>query len=384
MKKVSRIIQGQLQDNVKVVIPKNVMNKINYLCTVIAAVEWSGVLFYTVKGTIKNPSKMVITLKDILPMDKGTTTATEFTYDERYVEYLMNEEKRMEYKSGLIHSHNNMAVFYSGTDQEELKINSKAHNFYLSVVVNNKLDIIGRIGVSALAEAVVETSYKGLDEDGNVYEIESTNLKVKNEKLFYIDCDMVYEKPKSAIEDEFLNNVATILKPKTPISYSKTVSKPSYNTPAYEGLRNNYDNYSDWGHGGYTGYEERLPATRFSNTATVPRKVSTPKSHSDFDSHIKKECYKFLVSCFGFDNEDEEVLLEDIFQGIREDLQDQSITIPEVIEDFAFGFNSSYDVFFHNTIYGVEIILTSIEEILEEHTDEYKFVKEIKNILRKI
>ena len=195
---------------------------------------------------------------------------------------------------------------------------------------------------------------------------------------------MVYEKPKSAIEDEFLNNVATILKPKTPRSYSKTVSKPSYNTPAYEGLRNNYDNYSDWGYGGYTGYEERLPATKFSNTTTAPRKVSTPKSHSDFDSHIKKECYKFLVSCFGFDNEDEEVLLEDIFQGIREDLQVQSITIPEVIEDFAFGFDSCYDAFFHNTIYGVEIILTSIEEILEEHTDEYKFVKEIKNILRKI
>ena len=66
---------------------------------------------------------MIITIEDILPMDKGTAASTEFTYDERYVQFLMNKEERLDYKSGLIHSHNNMAVFYSGTDQEELKTN---------------------------------------------------------------------------------------------------------------------------------------------------------------------------------------------------------------------------------------------------------------------
>ena len=388
MKKLSHIAQGQLQDNVKVVIPKNVMIKILYLCTVIATVEWSGVLFYTVKGTIKNPSKMVITLRDILPMDKGTQASTEFEYDERYVEFLMSDEKRMEYKSGLIHSHNNMAVFYSGTDQDELKTNSKAHNFYLSVVVNNKLDIIGRIGISASAESVVETSYKGLDENGNTYDIEPAKLRVKNEKLFFMDCDMVYEKPKSAIEDEFLDNVATILKPKVAKSYGKTVSNPSYNNASDKidgyGSWGGYGN-NDWGYGGHIDYNKTLPATRFQKTPTINNTDTAPRTFNDFDTHLKKECYSFLVSCFGFDTEDDEqIKLDEIFEGIRGELQEQMLTIPEVIEDFAFGFDSFYDAFFHNTIYGAELIMTSIEEILDEHSDEFKFLKELKNVLRKI
>ena len=155
MKNVLSNTQEKIEGNVKVNIPKKVMDKINYLCTVISEVEWSGILFYSVKGSIKNPKKMTITLKDILPMDKGTAVTTEFTYDERYVEYLMNDPKRTDWKSGLIHSHNNMGVFYSGTDQQELLTNSKSHNFYLSVVVNNKLDIIGRIGISADRKSVV-------------------------------------------------------------------------------------------------------------------------------------------------------------------------------------------------------------------------------------
>lgn len=386
MKKVSNITQGQLQDNVKVVIPKNVMEKINYLCTVIAAVEWSGVLFYSVKGTIKNPSKMVITLRDILPMDKGTIATTEFEYDERYVEYLMNDERRMEYKSGLIHSHNNMAVFYSATDQAELKTNSKAHNFYLSVVVNNKLDIIGRIGISALAETVVQTSYKGLDENGKPYDLEPASLKVKNEKLFYIDCDMVYEKPKSAIEEEFLDNVSTILKPKVK-SYTKKTT-PISNTPDYSG-----DDYRNWGYGsndwGYGGYRNTLPATRFSKTTTAPTKTLTKtktESEKDFESFLKGECKTFLLKCFGFYEEDglDEIDLIEILEDLQAGILAGEVDVPTILEDFSFGFDVSYEEHFHNTVYGTELILTTIEEILDEHSKDFKFVGEIKNIIRKI
>ena len=78
------------------------------------------------------------------------------------------------------------------------------------------------------------------------------------------------------------------------------------------------------------------------------------------------------------------ILLEDIYETLQEDLDNKETTIPEIIEDFAFGFTSSYDEHFDNTIFGVEIILSAIEEALDENSSEFKFLKEIKNIIRKI
>ena len=37
--------------------PLSILNKIKYLCKTIPNVEWSGVLFYSLKGSIKKPEK---------------------------------------------------------------------------------------------------------------------------------------------------------------------------------------------------------------------------------------------------------------------------------------------------------------------------------------
>ena len=163
-------------------------------------------------------------------MDKGTATATEFAYDERYVNYLMNNPERLEWKSGLIHSHNNMAVFFSGTDEKEIETNSKAHNYYLSMVVNNKLDIIAKVGFVAEAEYLVEAKYHALDENGKPYFVKQKNFIEKKQKLFTYDCKINYNIPDSGLDTEFIDSVAFIMKPKpvvTPITDSKQfVQKP--------------------------------------------------------------------------------------------------------------------------------------------------------------
>ena len=381
MKNVSHT---QLENKVKVVIPKDVLNKIQYLCTVISQVEWSGILFYTVKGTIKNPSKMSITLKDILPMDKGTTATTEFTYDERYVDYLMNDEKRTEWKSGLIHSHNNMAVFYSGTDQDELKKNSKSHNFYLSVVVNNKLDIIGRIGISAMAEATVKTSYKGLDEKGNPYTISPVNLTIKDEKLYYLDCEMIYTIPEINVEAEFLENVNTIVNEKKIVA---TKRKTSYIPPAYVETGYGNDFGSDWGNPNYGYQGMTYPRGKTVVPTTYPRTKTYTAPVDTIDKHLQRECEIFILKCFGVYDDDDilgETSLDDVFEDTEQLLLEEEVTIPEVIEDFATNFTNSYEAHFHLSIYGAEIILSTVENILDDYKDEYKFLKEIKNVLTKI
>ena len=80
--------------------PEKVLNQIQYLCQQIPKVEWSGILFYKVEGSIKDPENMKIILEDILPMHKGTKAYTEYSFDERVIEYMMNNEHLEECRIG--------------------------------------------------------------------------------------------------------------------------------------------------------------------------------------------------------------------------------------------------------------------------------------------
>lgn len=377
MKNVSNITQEKIEGSIKVNIPKNVVQKIQYLCNVISSLEWSGILFYTVRGTIKNPSKMVITLKDILPMDKGTATSTEFSYDKRYVDFLMGGgEERLEYKSGLIHSHNNMSVFYSGTDQDELMTNSKSHNFYLSVVVNNKLDIIGRVGISGIVETTVNTYYKGLDEKGNPYTLSPTKLKVKHEKLYYIDCDMIYDKVKPFMDEEFTNNVKTIMNPVK--SYTPPKSTINYREDKkYPSLK------SDWG---YMDYQQKVYDDMPPVTTKIKSSFNSGLRVTKMDEFLYSECENFLIRCFGFDDEEssENMELIDIIDNADALIKTEELTIPEVIEDFSSNFISIFEQHFFNMVYNTEAITQTIQDILDEYIDEFPFIKEIKNFISKL
>lgn len=200
--------------------PKNVLEQIKHLCSVISTVEWSGCLFYSIDGSIKDPKNMVITLKDILPLDKGSSGFTSYEIDNRYVEYLMDDEERLEWHVGHIHSHHNMAVFFSGTDTEELHENSENHNLYLSLIVNNRLDFKAKLAFRA--EAMSTTGvlpYIAKDENGNPFQVSEAEFKIKKEKLFVYDCDIEVPNHKPTVTEYFLKKVADILKPKHVTNY---------------------------------------------------------------------------------------------------------------------------------------------------------------------
>lgn len=88
--------------------PEKVFNQIRYLCREIAKVEWSGVLYYKVEGSIKDPANMVLTLEEILPLHKGTSGYTEYEFGDAFVEHMMENEHLEDCKMGHIHSHNTM------------------------------------------------------------------------------------------------------------------------------------------------------------------------------------------------------------------------------------------------------------------------------------
>ena len=97
----TKLDRVQLTDiKLNLVMPQKVFNQIQYLCQQIAKVEWSGILFYKTEGSIQNPETFKIILEDILPLHKGTSTYTEYTFDERVVEYMMENEHLEECRIG--------------------------------------------------------------------------------------------------------------------------------------------------------------------------------------------------------------------------------------------------------------------------------------------
>jgi proteasome lid subunit RPN8/RPN11 len=200
------------KEKVKLFLSKDIYNKIVYLCNRIHNVEWSGVLFYEVKGNIKNPSKMSCNVKDILPMDMGSTAYTEYSFDSRVNNFIERKDERFDWFVGHIHSHNNMKTFFSATDMEELNDNSEHHNFYLSLIVNNKMDMTAKIAQRVKINSV---SYNASDKNGDTYK---KVYDPGNEILMIYDCTIVTEK----LDAEFVNAVDKIVKENTKVVKKKS------------------------------------------------------------------------------------------------------------------------------------------------------------------
>lgn len=191
--------------------PQKVYNQIQYLCQQIAKVEWSGILFYKTEGSIQDPSSFKIILEDILPLHKGTSTYTEYTFDERVIDYMEMEgnEHLEECRIGHIHSHNTMGVFFSGTDWSELEDNAPNHNYYLSLIVNNFMDFCAK--VCFIAEAKNETfNFEAKDEQGKRYTVSSGNYSVPPRLIVY-DCDIDSPKKNIEVNQTFTQKVRSII-----------------------------------------------------------------------------------------------------------------------------------------------------------------------------
>lgn len=196
--------------------PIEVLHQIQYLCKNIPKVEWSGALFYTTEGSIEKPGTFKITLKTILPLDMGSAAYTEYHLDDRFIDFIEEDfEERCTWKLGHIHSHNVMGVFFSGTDMAELNDNAPAHNFYLSLIVNNYMDFIAKVAfVGEAKKDIKQVPYTAKNVDGHDYIIEKQDFEVNTQKLFIYDCDIDTPKNEILVSDQFSAQVAKIMEPK--------------------------------------------------------------------------------------------------------------------------------------------------------------------------
>lgn len=183
----------------KLIIPAEVERKIRFACQKVWSTEWSGTLFFTHEGSFEN-NDLVIRCVDIYIMDIGTQAYTEFDMNPDVIAYMCENPELLDCQMGLIHSHNNMSTFFSGTDTATLREEGIDRNNFVSLIVNNAGTYTAAITRKVKSKQVKESvSYEffgdGEKHDTKEYvssadEIEWFYLKIEKEGENYSFPDM--------------------------------------------------------------------------------------------------------------------------------------------------------------------------------------------------
>ena len=110
--------------------------KIRVLCSKFPSTEWSGQLFYTYTGSL-DKGDLAFVAEDLLFMDTGDATTTEFYLDEGNAAAYIADHELWSCQVGLVHSHHSLQTFFSGQDTSMLKQEGANRNHFLSLIVNN-------------------------------------------------------------------------------------------------------------------------------------------------------------------------------------------------------------------------------------------------------
>lgn len=137
----------------KLIISRRIFDLISQMHVASVGKEWSGIPIYSVNGSYADVENLSIEILDIVPMNIGSATYTEFNFNLAEDKYLGEKlawamDNNLPY--GCIHSHNSMTTFFSGTDTDDLHENSEKMDAYLSVIVNykhNLSDWCAKVGI---------------------------------------------------------------------------------------------------------------------------------------------------------------------------------------------------------------------------------------------
>ena len=220
------------QDIFKIVIPAGVEKKIRFLCKNIWDVEWSGVLFYKVEGAFEDKS-LTIRCVDLFQMDIGTSTYTEFNVSSDMAAYMVDHSELLEegIYQGLIHSHNNMATFFSGTDTATLSAEGNDMAHFVSLIVNNAGKYTAGVTRKYKCVQTVFEKYTYPTWNGEVREGVET-FDIEEEKLEWFNLDIVFEDAADDFETEMMERLKEIKE-----------SKKKAIAPVYRGGYPQYGNY---------------------------------------------------------------------------------------------------------------------------------------------
>lgn len=195
--------------------------------------EFSGLLFYSVEGELHNPETFKVQLKDFYLMDIGSKSYTEFEFQNKMFNLYDEKPELLQYQYGLLHSHNSMQVFFSGTDTRNLLEEAVNFNQYLSVIINIEGDLCGKI--SSNGKIVNQSNTTGTtkeyhkDTHGKLILTETPltqSVDIEEDVIFVYDCSFI-------LQHDFATSIARIKKEKEAITIANKSWMNDY-TSLYE------------------------------------------------------------------------------------------------------------------------------------------------------
>lgn len=211
-------------DTFKLIIPEEVEKKIRYICQQIWKDEWSGTLFYKPEGRFEDGT-LAIRCVDIYVMDIGTAAYTEFDMSPDVISYMTDNPELLDCQMGLVHSHNQMATFLSGTDTATLKEEGIDRNHFVSLIVNNEGTYTAAITrkVKAVKTITEDFSYPTFEDeeitDTKTYTVESEELE-----WFYLKIEF----ESSSFREELKARLEEIKNVKAEKARQKALKQPVY------------------------------------------------------------------------------------------------------------------------------------------------------------
>lgn len=236
--KITALPQVKLQKEegtFDLIIPEDVEKKIRYMCQNVSTIEWSGTLFYKLEGKYEDGT-LIIRCVDFFLMDIGSSAYTEFDMSPDVIGYMTENPDLLDCQMGLIHSHNNMPTFFSGTDTGTLLEEGKDRNHFVSLIVNNAGTYTA--GITRLEHTIAQIKEEGVfhtfeDEvvtlPGDTYTEETTSVIWRELNII-----------KEGVEGDF-----SVLKERT-AQIKATKAAAPVNT-GYNGY-NSYGYGNDWSH----------------------------------------------------------------------------------------------------------------------------------------
>ena len=352
-----------MQQLIRVNITEDFLNKVKYFCKQIKEVEWSGMVFYNIAGSIHESEAMIITPIDIYLKDIGKHSTTGYEYDEDCLTFI-EENDLLDAKHGLIHSHHTMKVFFSSTDDDELHDNVANHNLYFSLIVNNYMEMDAR-----LVYLGQPTIFKCPDETGMEYDLEVSCVP---KVMMLHKCNII--KPKEEINPTavMVKNLQVVSKMAQERTRKELAEALKRKEAAEAGKKNHQDTYNKYhetqnapvykgGYNSFDGYDS--PRSRTLNLASI-REVEEEES----DERGKyDDFFEFCFNGGSHSQQDMMSLIEDI---------DVSKTGDIVVEMIISNYALYYQSFFEGEPEAEEFkqVLEDFLEVCHIHSDEFEWL----------
>lgn len=252
-----------------------------------------GVFIYEAEGDI--PDTLRVKGIDVIPMAKGSKTEVGYVTTPELIDTLCNLGYE-EMKRGLIHSHNTMPTAFSGTDVDVLEDLAENQPYYLSVVVNNKLEVTAKIAYKVREK--VQTFFRNIKNEEIHINEESERISYK---LHELDVKIKAPQYLMRVLPSFEN-----MQDYDKAAYDNFEKTGKHEKPVYAGN----------GYAGYGGYGYQSPQQQ----SKVPVQVNAGKDQKQLT----------MFDGIAVENELSEEELADMIPSVLDDLIGMYESIPEL------------------------------------------------------